>query len=792
MKYFLTRFDARIALVYAFFSGLWILLSDRLLESLVTDSAVLTDMQTYKGAVFVLLSSLLIFWLLRRELNLRAITEGKVRESEERYRQLFENSIDAILLTEPDGSVHAANPAACRMFNKTEEQITQDGRNGLVDVGDPRLKPALQERARTGKFHGELTFIRADGSKFEGELSTTLFKNSKGFDRASMIIRDVSERKQTEERLREKTEELDRYFTSSLDLLCVADTDGYFRRLNPEWEKTLGYSLAELEGRRFLDFVHPQDMEATLNTISQLETQETVLNFENRYLCKDGAYRWIEWRSIPIGNLIYAVARDVTERKRTEDTLYRHEQVLRLFVEHAPASIAMFDCEMKYIAASQRYNTDYGLGEQNLIGKSHYEVFPEISERWKEIHRRCLAGAVESAEDDPFPRADGKLDWVRWEIRPWHEANHEIGGIILFSEVVTNRKQAELTLRENEEQYRTLVEISPNSIFINRQNRIEFINQAGIKLLGASSAEEIIGKSPLEIFHPDFHEIIKERIRIMLEDKKPVRLIEEQIICFDGEIRDVEVTATPFEDRGATSIQVIMSDITERKRAREELSLSRDRLEELSRRLVEAHEAESRAIARELHDQIGQALTALKITLEMIPQLPPERSAKKMETAQGLVDELLNHVRRISLELRPPMLDDLGLIPTLLWHVNRYQEQTNIEVDFKHSGAEGKRLSPEIETTAYRVIQEALTNIARHTKTARVELQVRADEQLLQIIIEDYGQGFDPQNAIDRQTSIGLRGMRERVNLLGGTFHVESKINQGTVVGIEIPLSEKS
>lgn len=546
MKYFLTRLDARIALVYAFFSGLWILLSDRLLESLVTDSAVLTDMQTYKGAVFVLLSSLLIFWLLRRELNLRAITEGRVSESEERYRQLFENSIDAILLTEPGGSVHAANPAACRMFNKTEEQITQGGRGGLVDVSDPRLKPALQERARTGKFHGELTFIRADGSTFEGELSTTLFKNSKSVDLTSMIIRDVSERKQTES-----------------------------------------------------------------------------------------------------------------------------------------------------------------------------------------------------------------------------------------------------TLSESEERYRTLVQISSNSIFVNRQNRIEFINQAGIKLLGASSAEEVIGKSPLEIFHPDFHEVIKERIRTMLEDKKPVRLIEEQIIRLDGDIRDVEVTATPFEDRGATSIQVIMRDITERKRAREELSLSRDRLEELSRRLVEAHESESRAIGRELHDQIGQALTALKITLEMIPQLPPERSAKKMETAQGLVDELLNHVKRISLELRPPMLDDLGLIPTLLWHVNRYQEQTNIEVDFKHSGVEEKRLSPEIETTAYRVIQEALTNIARHTKTARVELQVRADEQALQIIIEDHGQGFDPQNALDRQTSIGLRGMRERVNLLGGTFHVESKINQGTVVGIEIPLSEK-
>ncbi len=129
------------------------------------------------------------------------------------------------------------------------------------------------------------------------------------------------ERKRAEEALRAKTEELDRYFTASLDLLCIADTDGYFHRLNPEWEKTLGYALAELEGRRFLDLVHPDDLQATLAAMSQLENQDSVLNFENRYRCKDGSYRWIEWRSIPIGKLIYAAARDVTERKRAEEQI---------------------------------------------------------------------------------------------------------------------------------------------------------------------------------------------------------------------------------------------------------------------------------------------------------------------------------------------------------------------------------------------------------------------------------------------------------------------------------------
>jgi PAS domain S-box-containing protein len=132
---------------------------------------------------------------------------------------------------------------------------------------------------------------------------------------------DLTRIKQTDELLRDKKEELDRYFTSSLDLLCIADTSGHFIRLNPEWEKVLGYSIPELEGRLFLDFVHPDDRESTLASVSRLGAQDKVLSFENRYRCRDGSYRWIEWRSQPQGCMIYAVARDVTDRKRAEESL---------------------------------------------------------------------------------------------------------------------------------------------------------------------------------------------------------------------------------------------------------------------------------------------------------------------------------------------------------------------------------------------------------------------------------------------------------------------------------------
>jgi len=132
---------------------------------------------------------------------------------------------------------------------------------------------------------------------------------------------DLRQRKVIEDALIQKTEEIDKYFSASLDLLCIADTRGVFRRLNPQWEHTLGYSLDELEGATFIEFVHPDDKEATLAAISRLETQDPILNFENRYRCKDGTYRWIEWRSMPSGDLIYAAARDITERREMEEQL---------------------------------------------------------------------------------------------------------------------------------------------------------------------------------------------------------------------------------------------------------------------------------------------------------------------------------------------------------------------------------------------------------------------------------------------------------------------------------------
>ncbi len=233
----------------------------------------------------------------------------------------------------------------------------------------------------------------------------------------------------------------------------------------------------------------------------------------------------------------------------------------------------------------------------------------------------------------------------------------------------------------------------------------------------------------------------------------------------------------------------------------EQVRAGREHLQALSRQLLEVQEAERRYIARELHDEVGQALTGLKLLLDMSTRLPPDEataSARKLHDprklhdlreAQAMVNELMALVRDLSLDLRPAMLDDLGLLPTLLWHFERYTTQTPVGVAFKHTGLEGRRFGPEVETAAYRIVQEALTNVARHAGVREVWVRLWADEQTLGVQIEDRGTGFDPKAALAAGATTGLAGMRERAVLLGGQLRVESAPLAGTRVRAELPLA---
>jgi signal transduction histidine kinase len=228
-------------------------------------------------------------------------------------------------------------------------------------------------------------------------------------------------------------------------------------------------------------------------------------------------------------------------------------------------------------------------------------------------------------------------------------------------------------------------------------------------------------------------------------------------------------------------------DERERERMNEEIRQHHERLDALSRRLLEVQEVERQHLARELHDNVAQVLTSLALMLDMAAPLQGEAQQQKLQEARRLLQQLLAGVRELSRGLRPAMLDDLGLLPALLWLTRQVEEASQARVHLRHIGVEDRRFPPALETAVYRIVEEALADTALHAGSADVNVRVWATEGLLGVQIEGHGKGFD-QTTLAPGGSGGVIGMAERANLLGGQFTLETTPGDGTCVGVEFPL----
>jgi PAS domain S-box-containing protein len=398
---------------------------------------------------------------------------------------------------------------------------------------------------------------------------------------------------------------------------------------------------------------------------------------------------------------------------------------------------------------------------------------------------------------------------------------------------ITKSKQTEEALKSNLVQISTILESVGDGVYgVNTNGNTIFVNSALLRMTGYQE-KELIGKNLHFILrHTRSDGAAYERtdcpiLATLTQGETFFNVADEVIWRKDGTSFPVEYTSAPITEQGEiTGAVVVIRDITERRqieqerkrlnqkleqrvvertiqleavikeleseilerrRTEEKLQRYTERLQVLSNRLIEVQEAERRYIAQELHDEIGQSLTGIKLALDMMIKLPTDNMEPCLNEVQKMIQELLRRVRSISLDLRPSMLDDLGLLPTLLWHFDRFTTQTNIRVKFRHDGL-NTRFRPEVETAAYRIAQEALTNVARHACISEVDVLFKADREKLFIHIEDKGVGFDYSSAKVSGNSAGLKGMNERLSMLGGRMTVDSSPGYGTKLTATIPV----
>ena len=353
-----------------------------------------------------------------------------------------------------------------------------------------------------------------------------------------------------------------------------------------------------------------------------------------------------------------------------------------------------------------------------------------------------------------------------------------------------------LALPEVDARYRTLVEQIPAVVFmafLDKGIGEAYVSPQIETMLGFSQEEWL--NDPVR-WYQQIHPEDKARWSIeaagLFMSGQPLKSLY-RVLARDGHVVwfHCEAKMVRNENGQPWFIHGVAFDISELKRAEASGREYADRLKLLSRRLMEVQEAERRKIALELHDEIGQVLTGLKLSLEIGSRLPAEEVGANLDQARALVNDLMARVRKLSLDLRPAMLDDLGLLPTLLWHIEHYTAQTQVRVNFKHSGLERRRFTPDVETAAYRLVQEALTNVARHAQTSEATVRLSTHRQTLLIEVEDRGTGFDVESALMTSETSGLAGMRERAVLLGGQLKIDSRPGKGTRLTAEFRIVDR-
>jgi PAS domain S-box-containing protein len=476
--------------------------------------------------------------------------------------------------------------------------------------------------------------------------------------------------------------------------------------------------------------------------------------------------------------LYTVILRDITERKRAETDLRLSEERLRTVLAAMPEGV-MVDTggHVSFVnAAALRL---FGVDESGLLGRTVLELIDThstsaVRHRMDELRS---GAAVSHPLDIRVRQFDGgvrdvEATGVRVEL-------HGETSVLVLMRDVTEARRAQTALQRSEARFREVLMHLPEPVFIRAEGRVVFANQAALELFGAREAE-VVGRSPRDFCDHDF-----------------VRRGEATVRRQDGTTRVVEATGSAMQFEGQHAVIVMLRDLSELRRAQRELATSYADLQRLVLQQDRVQEEERKRIARELHDDLQQRLAAILINLSAVSTLlcrDPAAAARALNAAEELAGSAIESTRRIVKDLRPQMLDELGLVPALEALCAQFNAATGIACSVHADAAAGARASatPALATCLYRVAQESLNNVAKHAhaRAVQVTLALDPDERALNLEVSDDGQGL-PQPATQcKPESFGLLGMQERLRVLGGSLALRGARGEGTTVRAQVPLAE--
>jgi PAS domain S-box-containing protein len=582
------------------------------------------------------------------------------------------------------------------------------------------------------------------------------------------------------------TEPLDRLRIDRLPLAyIVLDPDGRVREWNRAAEELFGYSRREALGQIGVDLIVPLPLSDRLREIlRRVRAGDMEAHSVNENRTKDGRLITCQWHNTPIlaadGRYegLICLAEDVSSRIRAGLELEESHALLRSVIEFIPDAIYMKDREGRYLWINAVAARAIDKPVEQVLGYGDTELLsPETAQGIVANDRAVIESGTTMTFQEVAILA-GQTRIFLTTKAPYRDANGDVLGILGIARDITAQRSAEDQLKRQKERLQTIVDHIPIMLrFVDADGRFQLVNRRWEETLGWTLEDLWDGAVWTELYpDPQARQRVLEFIRV--SDGK---WVDFKTRVRDGRILDTRWASVTLSDGTKVGVG---EDITERKR--QDLLRENDavRLRALSHTLVQLQEEERRHLSRELHDEIGQKLTGLRFLLQATTG--DGAVEPRLEEARGLVDEILEKVRGLSADLRPAPLDHLGLVPALITLFERYSSQTRVAVDFKHQGAEG-RFAPDVEITAYRIVQEALTNVARHAEVDQVKVRVWTSADRLTVQITDRGRGFDPEAVLSSPRTGGLTGMQERVKLLGGKLTIESDPGRCTLITAELP-----
>ncbi len=520
-----------------------------------------------------------------RNVTERKHAEKLIQDSEKKYHSLVDNIGVGIAIVDIEERFTFVNPAAAGIFGVSEDAlIGQSIRSFVTQDMYERIIIQTALRRKGMKTSYELDIIRPD-NEYRYLLATVTPHSDEqgGFVGSFAILLDITDRKRIQEALHRSEDRYKQITDHMLDMVSRLDGNGNLIYISPSHRQILGFRPEDMLGRSYLDFIHPDDSERFLNAIyTHIQNHKTV-KLEFRFQHSEGHYLWLEAVGNPLIGADMAVTgsvfatRDISQRKSMEEALRESRQMLQTVLDTIPVGVFWKNRDKTYLGCNHKFAEDNGFKKPiEVMGKSDFDLYMSESEanHFRSTDQTVIESgrAMLNYEEQHF-HDHNMIRWTRTSKIPLRNAGQEIIGVLGVYEDITEQKEADLFLKESEEKYRRLVELSPWPIAVHKEGKIQYINQAGAKMMGCLNPLELIGQPLMQFVHPDYRNAILERIKTMNEQLTEVPVMEEKFIRLDQSVIDVEVAAIPFTQKGETFIQAMIRDITDRKRAETELIL---------------------------------------------------------------------------------------------------------------------------------------------------------------------------------------------------------------------------